>query len=255
MPVIRFSTQPTEELSFYHGTSATAARAILKDGARDALGEIGARDLGIEIWQALLKSGDGASFNALFGQVGIDEQLCVAALRQIVNPEAISRYEYRHFYATLNQAHGYRYAIGNPYRSELLRALAEGLMVLSRLGDPLPKTFSSRYPGVERALCDTSGPVALELKGIRYKRLVADNGSSRKSVDDELGMWNQMKSGSGKSYRLAFRIKKVRPSDIVAVHDLRDWRGNVPLAPWLIPESFITKARMSPESWLSATFA
>jgi hypothetical protein len=45
----------TEDLIFYHGTGASAARAILASGSRDSLfEEIGARTLGREIRRALL---------------------------------------------------------------------------------------------------------------------------------------------------------------------------------------------------------
>ena len=149
----------------------------------------------------------------------------MAAVSKLTQSEATTRFDYTNCYATLNMANAYRYIIGNPYRSELLRALGESLKVLHNLEDPLPKALSEKYPRLERALSDSSGPVALELKGIRYKRLTVDDGS--KNVDDELIMWTQMTSAPGKTYRLSFRIKKVRPSDIIAVHDLREWQGEV----------------------------
>jgi hypothetical protein len=46
----------TKELTFYHGTGKTAANSILVSGSRNSLfEEIGARNLGREIRQALLR--------------------------------------------------------------------------------------------------------------------------------------------------------------------------------------------------------
>jgi hypothetical protein len=60
----------TEDLSFYHGTSVTAARSILNEGARDALGEIGSRALGSEISG---RTHVGDAFGPVGDRVAVDD--------------------------------------------------------------------------------------------------------------------------------------------------------------------------------------
>lgn len=47
----------TRDLHFFHGTSATAAANILRDGFRNALDEMGWGSLASDIWSALLTLG------------------------------------------------------------------------------------------------------------------------------------------------------------------------------------------------------
>src|SRR5215217_1177278 len=98
---------PIEELPLYHGTGATAARAILTSGARDNLfAENGAYALGREIRRRLLehaKLTDEEDWKLCSRFTGPGMEYCslwMLALRQLVHSEEQSHFEYGHFYAT-----------------------------------------------------------------------------------------------------------------------------------------------------------
>jgi hypothetical protein len=99
----------TEDLTFYHGTGAAAARAILACGSRDSLfEEIGARKLGRVIRQALLANwglspGEDWRLHFLVKGPGSEYSgLWVSALSQLDEPNNQSLIEYGRFFATLN---------------------------------------------------------------------------------------------------------------------------------------------------------
>jgi hypothetical protein len=142
----------TEDLNFYHGTGAIAARAILASGSRDSLfEEIGARTLGREIRRTLLAhyalspDEDWRLHSLATGPGSESSSLWVSALRQLDEPSYNNQslVEYGHFFVTLNIGNAYRYAIGNPYRSEFIRVLAESLKVLNNVGHELPRTVAT----------------------------------------------------------------------------------------------------------------
>jgi len=219
----------TEHLTFYHGTGDDAARAISQSGARDSLfDEIGARALGQEIRMALLthaKVTPNEDFRLHFAFEGLPgseySSLWVPALRELDESRGGSHYSYGQFFATLNIANAYRYAIGNPYRSEFIRLIAECLKLLKHLGDSLPQTVASRFPHIQRAISEPSSPVVLELRGIARTRLLTAKGDD--DIDGGLQCFFDMQEFEGFNAPCDFRVRNVTAGDVVAVHDLRDW--------------------------------
>jgi hypothetical protein len=247
----------TNNLLFYHGTSRTAALAILGYGARNSLlDEIGAFSLGREILQSLL---DHARLShedlprlhfAFVGRPGAEySSLWLPALRQLDGGER-SHFEYGHFCATLNIANAYRYTVGNPYRSEFIRVLAESLKLLEDLCDQIPQKLTREYPAVASAIESPSPPVVLELTGIARERLL--NGKGGQNIEGELQAFLDIQQYPGVNAPADFRIRDVIPSDIVAVHDLSDWLPeDVGDSSWRPKKNDIAAARRSTQDWLT----
>jgi hypothetical protein len=245
-----------EDLTFYHGTGRVAARSILKYGARNLLfEEIGARNLGREIRRALLTNANlspGEDFKLHFEFKGAPGReysgLWVPALHQLDEARDESHFQYGHFFATLNIANAYRYAM-SPYRSEFIQVLAESLKVLSHIGDPLPHTVASRYPEVAYAIENPSSPVVLELCGISRDRLLGEKGSSD---IDAVKTFDEMQAYPEISFPSAYRILDVTPADIIAVHDLSDWPSEEDHdSSWRPDPSRVAEMRRSPQEWLA----
>src|SRR4051812_16248347 len=125
----------TRNLRFFHGTSAVATASILSDGFRNPLDQMGWRSLACDLWSALLNFGAEAE---LFRQFLKYEDLYnspgLSALRSVHAREEGHQLVYGHFFTTLNIATAYRYAIGNPLRSEFLLVISDGLKLLARMG-------------------------------------------------------------------------------------------------------------------------
>jgi hypothetical protein len=245
-----------EDLTFYHGTGRVAAQSILEGGSRDLLfEEMGAWNLGREIRRALLKNanlspGEDSKLHFEFkGAPGREySTLWVSALRQLDENNDQSHFQYGHFFATLNIANAYRYAM-NPYRSEFIQALAESLKVLNHIGDPLPKTVATQYPEVARAIENPSSPVVLELRGISQGRLFGEKGS--RDID-AVKSFNQMQAYPETNFPSAYRILDVTPADIIAVHDLHDWPNEEDRdSSWRPDPSRVAKARHSVQEWFA----
>jgi hypothetical protein len=74
---------------------------------------------------------------------------------------------YGHFFAALNIANAYRYAIRNPLRSEFLLMISTGLKLLARIGNAsTANELESRYPAVLQLIKNSPPPVVIELTGI-----------------------------------------------------------------------------------------
>ena len=106
-----------EDHVFYHGTGATAADAILEVGAQDTfLEELGAAELGREIWRAVQ---DCCSNDTDFGPDS-ESSLWIPALRELANPGEAwlgpisAGVRYGEFYATVNIATAYRCPASGP---------------------------------------------------------------------------------------------------------------------------------------------
>jgi hypothetical protein len=245
----------TEDLTFYHGTGASAARAILASGSRDSLfEEIGARTLGREIRRALLahwtlSPGEEWRLHFLATGPGTEQSsLWVPALRQLDEPGNPSLVEYGHFFVTLNIGNAYNYAIGNPYRSEFILALAESLKVLENVGHELPRTVATRFPEIDRMIKDPSSPVVLELRGISRNRLLTERGDD--DVDSDLQLFTL--DFPSVNSPAAFRVRDVTAADVVAVHELCDWPSEEVSDPlWQPDPSRVCRARHSVRDWLA----
>jgi len=232
-------------LTFFHGTSTAAAIDILSSGARDALGEIGCRELASEILTALLKHGNEWELNQRFSRARC-ESPGLMALRSMHDRDRQGQYAYGHFFATLNIGNAYRYAVGNPLRSEYLLTISDSLKILRGFEDPLVDEVPSRYPEVVRAIESSSPAVVLELTNIDEGRLTLATGGSEiePEIEDFLAFPEQ-------GWPAAFRIENVKPSDVIAVHDLSDWSRDdiVPSSRWRPNPDRVAIVRKSAEQW------
>ena len=147
------------------------------------------------------------------------------------------------FFATLNIGCAYRYAVRNPFRSELLHAIAHGLQFLERCGAIAQKLeLERRYPTILE-LINRPPP----LSGIREPRLSNQDGSAQVGprIDLFLGYTDRADDPA------SFRIHEVTPGDVIAVHDLRDWSPNEILEPpWQPDHGRVEAARKDAREWL-----
>lgn len=243
----------TEELSFYHGTGEAAARAILTSGSRDSLfEEIGARRLGREIWRAILAHWRLSSAEGWKLHYVSDSELSalwVPALRQLDEPNEQSLIEYGHFFTTLNIGNAYRYAL-NPYRSEFIQVLAEGLKVLNRVGHELPKAVVNRFPDIDQMIRKPSSPVVLELRGVSKDRLLTEQGSA--DIEGDLLLSRDCLALAGVNAPAAFRVRDVTVRDVVAVHDVSRWSSEEVHDPFWQPDpSKVREVRKMAHEWLA----
>jgi hypothetical protein len=249
----------TEALIFYHGTGTAAAGAILTSRSGDSGFEaIGAFDLGRAIRRALLRhaklsANDDFQLNFIFNSsaTGVEcSSPWVEALRQLDSPEAGSYFTYGHFFATLNKANAYRYAVCNPYRSEFIQVLAETLKLLASLGDALAQSVAYDYPEIANAIENPSPPVVLELMGIARERLLTAQGSH--DIEPTLEFFRDMEMEPGVSVPADFTIRDVTSADVVVVHDLRDWpMEEIGEGSWRPDESKVADVRFSVRDWLA----
>jgi hypothetical protein len=257
------SAEHTEDRTFYHGTGSAAAKSILASDLKGSpLEKIGAFTLAREIYQAILKhaglprSDAWQLYAPLSKKLGTGvpalerEALWRSAFSQLDEDTDWALFVYGHFCATLNIANAYRYTIRNPFRSEFVLALADGLRVIQLLGEQLPETVSTRYPEVDRLIKNPSPPVVLELRGITQERLQQDNGGG--NVSDELKTFDLMQKHSGSSnVPAAFRIKGVTSADIIAVHDVSGWAPEeLDNGFWRPDAERVAASRYSVKDWL-----
>jgi hypothetical protein len=146
---------------------------------------------------ASLRSEDDFQLHFAFnGRPGADASaLWTPALRELDYPDDSSYFTYSHFYATLNIANAYRYAIPNPYRSEFILALAESLKILRDLGDPLALSLSNDFPEIAGFIENPSPPVVLELRGISRDRLSTAQGELE--IQSQLESYRTMEEFKG----------------------------------------------------------
>jgi hypothetical protein len=171
----------TRELRFFHGTGAIAAASILLEGSRNPLDQMGWRALASDLWSALLKLGTEAElfswyleYEDLYNSPGL------SALRSAYAHEEGHLLVYGQFFATLNIGNAYRYALGNPLRSEFLSPISVGLKLLARRGvASSAEKLESRYPGILQLINESPPPVVIELLGIDESRLSNENGSRK----------------------------------------------------------------------------
>ena len=238
------------------GNPIPSSRTDLEFGAKDSFfAEVGARELGREIRRALLdcagvSSDEDWRLHFAFTVPGSEySHLWAPAFRQIEYPEDSSLLEYGHFFATLNIANAYRYAIGNPYRSFIL-AIKQSLKVLDHLGHLLPRSVTTHYPEVARLLENPSPPVVLELRGISRERLLSEKGGH--DIEPALESFHRIQKSSGVNVPAAFRIRDIAPDDVVAVHDLADWASEeVHGSFWRPDASKVAEVRRSVHDWLA----
>ena len=246
---------PTEDLIFYHGTSAAAGLAIIKEGTRSSVfDENGAKNLAREILSALLdcaklSPGEESRLHFAFNGPGSEySTLWVSALRDQDKADGRTAFGYGHFYVTLNIGNAYRYAIGNPYRSEFLLAIAMSLKVLEHEGHPLPHEIETRYPEVHKAITIASPPAVLEVRGISRDRLLTENGDT--NIDAHLRLYHMDGLTSRVNMPLAFRVLSVSAAEIIAIHDLSDWpKEELQDSMWQPKPERVAEVRLSVREW------
>jgi hypothetical protein len=241
----------TELLRFYHGTGADAAAEIISDGSRNVVEQMGYRALASGIWIALLDRFGTAQEVARqnWRHADLLRGPGLTPLRSAHALEEGHLFIYGPFYATLNIGWAYRYAVRNPFRSELLHAIADGLRFLERSGATGQKQeLERRYSTISELVNRPSPPVVLELGGIQESRLSNQNGSAQVAPRIE----QYLKHVEARlDDPASFRIDEVVPGDVIAVHDLRDWSPNEILdPPWQPDPGRVEAARKNVQEWL-----
>jgi hypothetical protein len=96
---------------------------------------MGWRSLESDLWSALLNLGTKAELLSwLFEYEDLYDSPGLSALRSAYAREEGHLLTYGDFFAALNIANAYRYAVSNPFRSEFLSAISAGLKLLARRG-------------------------------------------------------------------------------------------------------------------------
>ena len=241
------------ELVWYHGTGAADAARIATEGSRDIVNQDGWRHLASDLWVALL--GLAKSEQDLSRCHRKHEDLingpALTPLRSAHGQEEGNLFVYGPFFVTLDLGEAYEYAVRNPYRSELLHAIADGLKFLQRCGGAV-QTLEDRYPAVFQRIQNPSPPVVLEIGGIEEARLSHQDGRSpvAPAIAQSLELLRQ---ASRTTRPRSFRIDGVKPQDVVAIHDLRDWKpADIQPAPWRPNSDQVQAARKDVSEWLAS---
>ena len=239
----------TRDLRFFHGTGAIAAASILSDGFRNPLDQMGWRSLASDLWSALLSLGtESELFNEYLKHEDLYDSPGLSPLRSVYAREEGHLFVYGHFFATLNIANAYRYAIRNPFRSEFLLVISTGLKLLARIGNA--NELESRYPAVLQLINNPPSPVVIELTGIDELRLANETGS--REIMPLVENYLHFADNPSVNMPAAFRIDGVKPSDVVAVHDLSGWSADaLSDSMWRPDPDRVDASRMSPERWLA----
>lgn len=242
----------TRDLHFFHGTGAIAAASILSDGFRNPLDQMGWRSLASDLWSALLGLGtESELFNQYLKHEDLYDSPGLSPLRSVYAREEGHLFVYGHFFATLNVANAYRYAIRNPLRSEFLLVISTGLKLLARIGNAsTANELESHYPAVLQLINNPPPPVVIELTGIDELRLANETGG--REVMPLIEHYLDVADNPSVNIPAAFRIEEVKPSDVVAVHDLSDWSADdLSDSMWRPDPDRVDASRMSPERWLA----
>lgn len=214
----------TEDLKFYHGTSASAAGSILRDGGRNHLEAIGALDLGKEIYHALLKYQTADNMSELFNRHDIEDGISPSiSLQTVAENRSDNVFSYGDFYVSLGHHRAVKYALADASGSEFLAAIRHGLAVLAAERDPIGDRIVGRFPDVMALLHQQPRPVLIELSGIAPDRVTSEAGDPDilSSIEPAIGFQRH-----GGIVQLSFRILRVRPSDVKAVYDLQILLGS-----------------------------
>jgi hypothetical protein len=239
----------TRDLHFYHGTSAAAAVRILSIGARNVIDEMGWRSLASDIYSALLSLGLDEVRRHLLQDKDLLEGPGLSPLRSAAAREEGHRFIYGPFFVTPHIGDAYRYAVRNPVRSELLRAIDIGLKLLTRYGaDQRALELVRRYPEVMELINNPPPPVVLELAGIDEVRLSTETGDRSVRRDIERYLALSRLPGAVAS----FRVDDVIPSDVITIHDLSDWSAaEIRPHPWRRDDDRVRAACRDPQEWLA----
>jgi hypothetical protein len=247
----------TQGRIFYHGTGAASAKAIFSSGARGSwLETIGARTLGRAIRDAIftvtrIPPDEAFRLHSCTERLGLEcRSPWVSALLVSDGDCGSPAFCYDHFCVSLAQSIAYRYTLGNPYRSEFIHALADGLEVLEALGHSLPRTVESRFPRVHSALTKPSSPVVLEIGRVCKERLRTDEG--RENIDIDLELYDLDGEDPTISMPGEFRVLDITADDIIAVHDLSDWPSEEDRnPPWRPEPSRVSASRRLTRDWIA----
>ncbi len=248
----------SEQVLLYHGTSKASAIRILTEGSReDYLEMIGATDLARQISALVL---DNMNLHGKdTWEIGVelhnrlkpsedvyDEQdLWVRSLPYLRGAQSRS-FHYGSTFVTSSLTRAYRYAAGNPYRSEFLRSLAGGYGICLSLGPPVDaqaKELRNQFPQCFELLENPSDPVVIEISGIQSHKLRTEDGDA--DIQGDLDLLDKLQE-LNVDPQLSFRLLELQPEDIVSIHDLKGWK--LEEEPTL---SSVSHLRINPREWLS----
>jgi hypothetical protein len=169
----------TDQISFFHGTSAHAATKILRSGWRNTYADFRLQDLAKDIWAEVLKHAGSPHYSAsLFEKAGcsrsVDASLLIEKAPLGTQKGLMS---YGDFYVTMNFRIACNYALFHPTGLELLTMLSDGLRVLRHIGDDLEHKIMVKYPDAARVLNERSYPVVLELNGVEEACIAREDGN------------------------------------------------------------------------------
>jgi hypothetical protein len=122
---------------------------------------------------------------------------------------------------------------------------------LARIGNAsTANELENRYPAVLQLINDPPPPVVIELTGIDELRLANETGG--REVMPLIENYLRLTDNPSVNIPAAFRIEAVKPSDVVAVHDLSDWSADdLSDNMWRPDPNRVDASRMSPERWLA----
>jgi hypothetical protein len=129
--------------------------------------------------------------------------------------------------------------------------ISAGLKLLARIGNAsTANELESHYPAVLQLINNPPPPVVIELTGIDELRLANETGS--REVMRPIERYLELADDPSVYIPATFRIEKVKPSDVVAVHDLSDWSADeLSDSMWRPDPDRVDASRMSPERWLA----
>ena len=129
--------------------------------------------------------------------------------------------------------------------------ISTGLKLLARIGNAsTANELESRYPAVLQLIKNSPPPVVIELTGIDERRLANETGGREvmRQIEDYLDLADDPSVNTP----AAFRIHEVKPSDVVAVHDLSGWSPeDLSDSLWRLNPDRVAASRKNPDQWLA----
>jgi hypothetical protein len=238
----------TDDISFYHGTSATAAASMIEHGARNIFVELKLNDVAQQIWDVIVEEAGGRHLTTeLFEKAGCVDPIGASLL---LEGAALGRQEgrmsYGAFYVSMRFLTACDYARRSPAGSECMAVISEGLKVLAYLNSASKDGIANNFPEALKALSARSYPVVVELNGINEARIMREDGNPDCWPHIELGQRRELDG----SFHAPFRIQDVKSADIIWVYDLRMWpSANFADPSWWPTLAEMERLRVSAKTW------